>query len=54
VFAGILGVKYGKAAGAGIFAVALLLLKKAWFVLLLPLVWVGRLFRKKPPTTPVA
>jgi len=52
VFAGILGVKYGKAASAGLIAAALLLFKKAWFILLLPLVWLGKLFKKKPPAAP--
>lgn len=54
VFAGLLGVKYAKSVGAGIFAIALLLLKKAWFVVLLPLVWIGKLFggKKTPPGSP--
>ncbi|NLS06858.1 DUF2167 domain-containing protein, partial [Rhizobium sp. P32RR-XVIII] len=47
VFAGILGVKYGKAVGAGAIAVALIFLKKLWFILLLPLVWLKSLFGKK-------
>lgn len=47
VFAGLLGVKYAKTVGAGVFAIALLFLKKAWFIVLLPLVWIGRLFGKK-------
>lgn len=48
VFAGLLGVKYGKAVGTGILAVALILLKKAWFVILLPFIWLGKLFNRKP------
>lgn len=49
VFAGILGVKYGKAASAGLIAAALLFLKKGWFLLLIPLVWIGKRFKKRPP-----
>ena len=47
VLATLLGVKYGKGAATGILAVALVLLKKFWFVLLFPLVFIGRLFKKK-------
>ncbi|HWK68586.1 MAG TPA: DUF2167 domain-containing protein [Rhizobiaceae bacterium] len=52
VFAGILGVKYGKAATAGLLVIAAIFLKKAWFLLLLPLVWIVRLFRKTRPSRP--
>ena len=48
VLATMLGVKYGKAATAGLIAAALLFLKKAWFLLLLPLFWLKNLFRRKP------
>lgn len=48
VLAAMLGVKYGKAASAGLIAVALLFLKKAWFLLVLPLYWLKNLFRRKP------
>ena len=47
VLATMLGVKYGKAAGAGLIALALLVLKKGAFILLLPLVWLRRLFNRK-------
>ena len=48
VLATLVGVKYGKAAAAGIFAIAMVFLKKAWFLLLLPLVFLKRLvFGKK-------
>lgn len=43
VLAALVGVKYGKAAGAGIIAFLLLILKKAWFVLLLPLIFLKNL-----------
>ena len=45
VLATMMGVKYGKSATAGFMAALLLIAKKAWFVLLLPLVWLKRLFR---------
>lgn len=45
VLATMMGVKYGKGAVAGLIATLLLIAKKAWFVLLLPLVWLKRLFR---------
>lgn len=44
--AGLMGVKYGKAATAGIIAVALAFLKKLGFLLLLPFIWLGRLFKR--------
>lgn len=47
VLASLVGVKYGKAATAGILAVLLVILKKAWFVLLLPLVFLKKLFSRK-------
>ena len=47
VLATLVGVKYGKAAAAGAFAIALIFLKKAWFLLLLPLLWIGRLFKRR-------
>jgi uncharacterized membrane-anchored protein len=47
VFAGLLGVKYGKAAAAGLFAVGLVILKKAWFLLLVPFLLLGKLFGRK-------
>lgn len=47
VLAALVGVKYGKAAAAGFIAVALLFLKKAWFLLLLPLVFLKKLFTGK-------
>ncbi|RWE25098.1 DUF2167 domain-containing protein [Mesorhizobium sp.] len=46
VLATMLGVKYGKAAGAGLIALLLVVLKKGAFVLLLPLVWLRRLFSR--------
>ena len=46
VLAALVGVKYGKAAAAGIMAVALVLLKKAWFLLLLPLAFLKKFFVK--------
>ena len=50
VLASLVGVKYGKAAVTGILVALVLFLKKAAFLLLLPLYWVGtwmmRLFRK--------
>ena len=47
VLATLVGVKYGKAAATGILAIALLFLKKAGFLLLLPLLWIFRLFKRK-------
>lgn len=47
VLAALVGVKYGKAAATGFVAVLLLLLKKAWFVLLIPLIFLKNLFTGK-------
>lgn len=47
VLATLVGVKYGKAAATGILAIALLFLNKAGFLLLLPLLWIFRLFKRK-------
>ena len=47
VLAALVGVKYGKAAATGFVAVLLLLLKKAWFVLLIPLVFLKKFFTGK-------
>lgn len=40
VLATLVGVKYGKGAATGLLVVLTLLLKKAWFILLLPLLWI--------------
>ena len=47
VLATLIGVKYGKTAAAGAIAIAMIFLKKAWFLLLLPFYWLIGLFRKK-------
>lgn len=47
VLATLVGVKYGKAAATGALAIAMLILKKAWFVLLLPFYWLLNIFRRK-------
>jgi uncharacterized membrane-anchored protein len=47
VLATMLGVKYGGAASAGLIALALVVLKKGAFILLLPLVWLRRLFSRR-------
>lgn len=48
VLASLVGVKYGKAAAGGILAVALVFLKKFWFVIFIPAIWVfRRLFNRK-------
>ncbi len=48
VLATLVGVKYGKAAAVGIFAILLALLKKGWIILLLPLVFLkNKLFGNK-------
>ncbi|RAZ86946.1 hypothetical protein DPM33_26725 [Mesorhizobium hawassense] len=47
VLATMLGVKYGGAASAGLIALALVVLKKGAFLVLLPLVWLRRLFSRK-------
>ena len=46
VLATMVGVKYGKEVWAGILAVILAFAKKLWFLLLLPLAYLGRLFRR--------
>ena len=47
VLASLVGVKYGKAAASGLMAALLLIAKKFWFVLLLPLIFLKNLvFRK--------
>jgi hypothetical protein len=47
VLATLLGVKYGKGFFAAALAFGLLFLKKAWFLLLLPLLLLKRLFKKR-------
>lgn len=47
VLATLLGVKYGKGIFATITAIALLVLKKAWFLLFLPLYYLRRIFSRK-------
>lgn len=47
VLAGLVGVKYGKVAATGIFAIAALLLKKLFFLLFIPILWIGKLFKRK-------
>ncbi len=46
VLATMVGVKYGKEIASGLLATALIFAKKLWFLLLLPLVWLRRLFRR--------
>jgi uncharacterized membrane-anchored protein len=46
VLASLMGVKYGKSILATITGIALLLAKKLWFVLFLPLLWLKKLFKK--------
>ncbi|MEP0963060.1 MAG: DUF2167 domain-containing protein [Roseobacter sp.] len=46
VLAGLVGVKYGKAAATGLFALGVLLLKKFYFLLLIPLLGIGKLFKR--------
>ncbi|MEM8755626.1 MAG: DUF2167 domain-containing protein, partial [Pseudomonadota bacterium] len=46
VLASLVGVKYGKEIAGGLLATVLAFAKKAWFLFLLPLVWIGRLFRR--------
>lgn len=51
VLATLVGVKYGKAAATGILAIILIFLKKAWFLLLIPLVFLKNIiFRKRKPS----
>lgn len=47
VLATLVGVKYGKTAATGFVAILLLFLKKAWFVLLLPLIFLKKFFTSK-------
>jgi hypothetical protein len=42
VLAALAGVKYGKVAAAGLFALILGVLKKAWFLIIFPFMWVRR------------
>lgn len=49
VLAALAGIQYSKGAATGIIAVALLFLKKAWFLLLLPFFWLKNLFKRKDP-----
>ncbi|MBO9428770.1 DUF2167 domain-containing protein [Sulfitobacter sp. R18_1] len=49
VLAGLVGVKYGKAAATGLMALAMLLLKKLWILVFLPFIWIGKLFNRKRP-----
>lgn len=44
VLAALAGVQYSKGAMGGLLAAALLILKKAWFLLLLPFIWLKSLF----------
>ena len=46
VLAGLVGVKYGKAALGGFLAIALVFLKKGAVLLLLPLIWLGNILIK--------
>ncbi|MFG5383040.1 DUF2167 domain-containing protein [Yoonia sp. R2-816] len=46
VLAALAGVQYGKGPLAALMATALLILKKAWFVLLLPFIWLKGLFSR--------
>jgi hypothetical protein len=45
-FAAALGVKYSKGIATGILAIAFLLLKKLWLVILLPFLWLKRIFSR--------
>lgn len=47
VLATLVGVKYGKGAAAGLVAFLLLIAKKAWFLLLLPFVYLKKFFKRK-------
>lgn len=47
VLAGLAGLQYGKGALSGLIAAALLILKKAWFLLLLPFFWLKNLFSRR-------
>lgn len=46
LLASMLGVKYGKAASAGIALVVLAFLKKAWFLIAFPFLWLIKKLRK--------
>ncbi len=52
VLATLLGVKIAKPAVAGLIALALLIAKKCAFLLLLPVVWIKRLFGRKKSVAP--
>lgn len=54
VLASLMGVKYGKTAFAGFLALAAIFLKKAWFLLLLPLFFLKKLFSRKAVSETVA
>ncbi len=47
VLATLVGVKYGKAAGLGVMAIILAFLKKAWILLLGPIVFLKKFFSRK-------
>ncbi|MFG6082258.1 DUF2167 domain-containing protein [Paracoccus litorisediminis] len=47
VLAGVLGIKYGKAAAVGIAALAAAFAKKFFFLLFLPFLAIGKLFKRK-------
>lgn len=47
VLATLLGVKYGKGALAAIMAIGLVVVKKAWFLIFIPFLFIRRLFSRK-------
>lgn len=47
VLATLIGVKYGKGAAAGLLAIILMIAKKAWFLLLIPFVYLKKFFKGK-------
>jgi uncharacterized membrane-anchored protein len=47
VLATLVGVKYGKGAAAGLIAIILVFAKKAWFLLLLPFIYLKKFFNRK-------
>ena len=48
VLAALAGVKWGKAAATGIFAILLIFAKKLWWVIFIPIIYIFRgIFRKK-------
>ena len=49
VLATLVGVKYGKGIFAALMGLLLLVAKKAWFILLLPFMFLKKLFKKKQP-----